>query len=177
MAKRRGQPIDGWLAIDKPAGLTSAAVVARVRKAFDAAKAGHAGTLDPIATGMLPIALGEATKTVAYVQDSRKTYEFTVRWGVATDTDDCAGAESGRSSVRPTPEAIRAALPALTAEEAQRLRHGQAVALFPVAQRNPQVAISQGSPVQALLADRLVAIAEVGPGMLQPVRVINAPQT
>lgn len=310
MAKRRGRPLDGWIAVDKPAGLTSAQAVARVRRALAADKAGHAGTLDPLATGVLPIALGEATKTMAFAQDSRKVYAFTVRWGVATTTDDRAGTESATSPVRPTPAAIAAALPAfigeimqvppdysavkvggqrayalarahqpvalaarpviveafemiefidtetarfrvacgkgtyvralvrdlaralgtvahitalrrtrcgvfdeqgaipleklealghsapasayllpirtvlddipalaLTAEEAQRLRHGQAVALFPVAQRNPQVALTQGTPVQALLADELVAIAEVGPGMLKPARVIASPRT
>ncbi|MDX2221874.1 MAG: tRNA pseudouridine(55) synthase TruB [Rhodospirillaceae bacterium] len=310
MAKRRGRPLDGWIALDKPDDLTSAQAVARVRKALDADKAGHAGTLDPLATGVLPIALGEATKTMAFAQDSRKVYDFTVRWGIATTTDDREGTESGTSPVRPPAAAIAAALPAftgqimqvppdysaikvggqraydlardqqpvhltarpviveafemiefidtetarfrvacgkgtyvralvrdlaralgtlghitalrrtqcgvftessaipleklealghsapasayllpirtvlddipalaLTPEEAQRLRHGQAVALFPVAQRNPQVALTQGVPVQALLADELVAIAEVGPGMLKPVRVIASPRT
>jgi tRNA pseudouridine55 synthase len=310
MAKRRGRPLDGWIAVDKPEGLTSAQAVARVRRALDADKAGHAGTLDPLATGVLPVALGEATKTMAFAQAGRKVYAFTVRWGVATATDDRAGAESATSPVRPTAAAIAAVLPAfageimqvppdysavkvagqraydlarahqpvslaarpvwveafdlieiidadtarfrvacgkgtyvralvrdlaqalgtvahitalrrtrcgvfdeaaaipleklealghsapasayllpirtvlddipalaLTPEEAQRLRHGQAIALFPVAQRNPQVALTQGGPVQALLADELVAIAEVGPGLLKPVRVIASPRT
>lgn len=111
MGKRRGQPIHGWIAIDKPEGLSSAAVVARVRRFLDAAKAGHAGTLDPLATGIIPIALGEATKTVSFAMDGHKTYEFTAVWGVATDTDDREGKTTTTSDVRPTREAILAALP------------------------------------------------------------------
>jgi tRNA pseudouridine55 synthase len=305
MGKRRGQPIHGWIVIDKPEGLSSAAVVARVRRQLNAAKAGHAGTLDPLATGVIPIALGEATKTVAFAMDGDKTYEFTAVWGAATDTDDREGRVIATSAVRPTREAIAAALPrfvgdlaqvppaysavkvggerayalardgaevalkprhvkvysfdlideippdqarfrvrcgkgtyvralvrdlaralgtfghigalrrtacgpfddsaaisldkwealghspaalahlrpvrtvlddipalALTPEEAHRLRHGQSLALFPLAQRNPQAKLTQGAPVQAVLGDELVALAEVGTGMLRPVRVI-----
>jgi len=109
--KRRGRSIHGWLAVDKPAGMTSAAVVSAVRRATDAAKAGHGGTLDPLATGVLPIALGEATKTVAYVLDGDKVYQFTVRWGEARDTDDAEGEVVATSAVRPTEEDIRAVLP------------------------------------------------------------------
>ena len=112
--KRRGIPIHGWLAIDKPAGLTSAAGVGKVRALTGAAKVGHGGTLDPLATGVLPIALGEATKTVSYVMDCAKTYEFTVRWGEARATDDAEGAVVARSDVRPSGEAIANALPGLT---------------------------------------------------------------
>lgn len=306
MGKRRGQPVHGWLNIDKPEGLTSAAVVARVRKLLNAAKAGHAGTLDPLATGVIPIALGEATKTVSFAMDGDKTYEFAAVWGAATDTDDREGKVIATSDVRPTREAIKAALPrfvgditqippifsaikvdgeraydlarggeavdlkprqvfvysfdlieengsendrfrvhcgkgtyiralirdlakslgtvahigalrrtkcgvfsdsdaisldkwealghspaalaylrpvrtvlddipalALTPQEAHRLRHGQSLALFPVAQRNPQAKLAQGIPVQAVLGDELVAIAEVGNGMLKPVRVMS----
>ena len=305
MGKRRGQPIHGWIAIDKPEGLSSAAVVARVRRHLNAAKAGHAGTLDPLATGIIPIALGEATKTVAFAMDGRKTYEFTAVWGVATDTDDREGKTTTTSDVRPTREAILAALPrfvgeidqvppiysaikvdgerayalaregesfvlksrkitvysfdlisengsetaffkvhcgkgtyirslvrdlaqalgtvghigtlrrtscgvfnesaaisldkwealghspaalaylrpvrtvlddipalALTPQEAHRLRHGQSLALFPLAQRNPQAQLAQGIPVQAVLGETLVALAEVGNGMLLPSRVM-----
>ncbi|MDH3921137.1 MAG: tRNA pseudouridine(55) synthase TruB, partial [Rhodospirillales bacterium] len=89
--KRRGKTVNGWIVIDKPAGLTSTQVVGRVRRTLDAKKAGHGGTLDPLATGLLPIALGEATKTVAYVMDGMKTYRFTLRWGQATSTDDAEG--------------------------------------------------------------------------------------
>ncbi len=109
--KRRGQPIHGWIVIDKPQGMTSARVVARVRAITDAAKAGHAGTLDPLATGVLPIALGEATKTVAWVMDGSKAYRFMVRWGEARDTDDTEGIVTETSEVRPSEAEIRAALP------------------------------------------------------------------
>ena len=89
--KRKGRDISGWLVVDKPAGPTSTAVVNKVRWALDAKKAGHAGTLDPEATGVLAVALGEATKTVPYITDALKAYEFTVRLGVATNTDDAEG--------------------------------------------------------------------------------------
>ena len=109
--KRRGLPIHGWLAIDKPLGLTSTAVVAQVRRLTGAAKAGHGGTLDPLATGILPIALGEATKTVSYVMDGSKTYRWRVSWGEARSTDDAEGEVVATSDVRPTREQIEAALP------------------------------------------------------------------
>ncbi|MEE4348320.1 MAG: tRNA pseudouridine(55) synthase TruB, partial [Paracoccaceae bacterium] len=86
--KRKGRDISGWLVVDKPAGLTSTAVVNKVRWALDANKAGHAGTLDPEATGVLAVALGEATKTVPYITDALKAYRFTIRLGQATNTDD-----------------------------------------------------------------------------------------
>jgi len=114
--KRRGRPIHGWVSIDKPAGMTSAQVVARVRALVDAAKAGHGGTLDPLATGVLPIALGEATKTVGWVMDGPKAYRFTVRWGEARATDDSEGAVTETSAVRPTDDAIRAVLPRFTGD-------------------------------------------------------------
>ena len=109
--KPRGRPLDGWLIIDKPPGLTSTDVVNRVRRAFDAQKAGHGGTLDPLATGVLPIAFGAATKTVPYVMDGTKLYRFTLRFGEARDTDDADGKVTATSPVRPTDEQIRAALP------------------------------------------------------------------
>ncbi|WP_337875174.1 tRNA pseudouridine(55) synthase TruB [Elioraea sp.] len=109
---RRGRKIDGWLVIDKPAGLTSTDVVNRLKRAFQAQKVGHGGTLDPLATGVLPIAFGAATKTVPYVMDGAKEYRFTLRFGEARDTDDADGAVTATSDVRPTDEAIRAALPA-----------------------------------------------------------------
>ncbi len=108
--RRRGRPLSGWLVIDKPAGLTSAAVVARVRHIIDAAKAGHAGSLDPIATGVLPVALGEATKTVAYAMAGRKAYRFTIRWGEARTTDDVEGEVTALSEARPTEAEIQGAL-------------------------------------------------------------------
>jgi tRNA pseudouridine55 synthase len=306
MGKRKGEPVHGWLNIDKPEGITSAAVVARVRKLLNAAKAGHAGTLDPLATGVIPICLGEATKTMSFAMDGDKTYTFTAVWGEATDTDDREGKVIATSNVRPTRDQIIAALPrfvgdidqvppvysaikvdgeraydlardgekvelkprkisvysfdlleksgsgidtfqvhcgkgtyiralirdlaqvlgtvahigtlrrtscgpfaentailldkwealghspaalahlkpvrtvlddipalALTDQEAHRLRHGQSLALFPLAQRNPQAKLTQGAPVQAVLGETLVAIAEVGTGMLRPVRVMS----
>ena len=113
MARRRkGLAIHGLLVIDKPQGLTSAAVVAKVRRASGAAKVGHGGTLDPLATGVLPLALGEATKTVSYVMDGTKAYSFMVAWGEARDTDDSQGAVTERSESRPSAAAVAAALPA-----------------------------------------------------------------
>ncbi len=109
--RRRGLRIDGWLVIDKPRGLTSTAVVERVKRLTRAEKVGHGGTLDPIATGVLPVALGEATKTVQYVMEAPKRYRFTVRFGIATDTDDAEGRPVAASDRRPTDEEIRALLP------------------------------------------------------------------
>lgn len=108
--KRKGRDISGWLVVDKPAGLTSTAVVNKVRWALDAKKAGHAGTLDPEATGVLAVALGEATKTVPYITDALKAYTFTVRLGQATNTDDAEGEVIAQSDARPTDEQIKEAL-------------------------------------------------------------------
>ncbi len=114
--KRKGRDISGWLVIDKPAGPTSTAVVNKVRWAMNAQKAGHAGTLDPAATGVLAIALGEATKTVPFVTDALKAYVFTVRLGQATNTDDAEGEVIAQSDVRPTDEQIKEALNAFVGE-------------------------------------------------------------
>jgi len=111
VGRRKGQKVDGWVIVDKPSGPTSTQVVGKVRRIFDAQKAGHGGTLDPLATGILPIALGEATKTVPYVMDGRKTYRFTIRWGEARNTDDTEGKVTATSAVRPTAAAIDAAVP------------------------------------------------------------------
>ena len=112
MARRKkGRDISGWLVVDKPAGITSTAVVNKVRWAFDAKKAGHAGTLDPDATGVLAVALGEATKTVPYITDALKAYVFTVRLGQATNTDDAEGEVIAQSDMRPSEAEITAALP------------------------------------------------------------------
>ncbi|MFY9212786.1 MAG: tRNA pseudouridine(55) synthase TruB [Aestuariivita sp.] len=107
---RKGRDISGWLVVDKPAGLTSTAVVNKVRWALQAKKAGHAGTLDPEATGVLAIALGEATKTVPYITDALKAYSFIVRLGQATNTDDTEGEVIASSDIRPTDEQIKQAL-------------------------------------------------------------------
>ncbi|HRO32379.1 MAG TPA: tRNA pseudouridine(55) synthase TruB [Brevundimonas sp.] len=114
--RKSGQAIHGWVCLDKPVGMGSTEAVTRVRRLFDANKAGHAGTLDPLADGILPIALGEATKTVPFMMEARKAYRFTLNWGVSTDSVDREGREIARSDVRPTPEAVRAALPAFVGE-------------------------------------------------------------
>ena len=120
MARRRkGQAVSGWLILDKPEGLTSTRAVGRVRWLYDACKAGHAGTLDPLATGILPIAFGEATKTVPFAVDGAKVYRFTVRFGVETDTDDSEGKAVETSEHRPASEEIEAALPQFTGDISQ----------------------------------------------------------
>ena len=105
--KRKGRDVSGWLCLDKAIGQTSTAAVGSVKRLFDAAKVGHAGTLDPLASGILPIAFGDATKTVPFVQDSRKLYRFTVRWGAETDTDDSDGKVVATSDLRPGPRRDR----------------------------------------------------------------------
>ncbi|PTE23582.1 tRNA pseudouridine(55) synthase TruB [Cereibacter changlensis JA139] len=114
--KRKGRAVSGWLVVDKPAGITSTAVVNKVRWAFDAQKAGHAGTLDPDATGVLAVALGEATKTVPYITDALKCYRFLVRLGVSTRTDDAEGEVIATSDLRPADDEIAAALAAFRGE-------------------------------------------------------------
>ena len=116
MARRKGRAVSGWLIVDKPAGVGSTDVVGKVRWALDARKAGHAGTLDPDATGLLAVALGEATKTVPYLTEALKAYDFTVNWGAETSTDDAAGAVLRRSDARPSAAAIEAALGAFRGE-------------------------------------------------------------
>ncbi|MGH6834388.1 MAG: tRNA pseudouridine(55) synthase TruB [Methylocella sp.] len=103
--------VHGWVVLDKPAGMTSTQAVTRLKHIFNAKKAGHAGTLDPLATGVLPVAFGEATKTVPFVQDGEKAYRFTVRWGTETDTDDADGRVAEQSDARPAADAILAQLP------------------------------------------------------------------
>ena len=108
MRRKKGDKVDGWLILDKPAGITSTQAVNLVKRLFNAQKAGHAGTLDPLASGILPIALGEATKTVPYVMDGRKTYLFTLKFGEARATDDAEGDVVQTSDKRPTDEIGRA---------------------------------------------------------------------
>lgn len=110
--KPKGRPMDGWLIVDKPSGIGSTDVVNKLKRAFNAQKVGHGGTLDPLATGVLPIAFGAATKMVPYVMDGTKTYRFTLKFGEARDTDDAEGQVIETSEARPTDEQIRAALPA-----------------------------------------------------------------
>jgi len=109
--KSSRKDVNGWVVLDKPVGMTSTHAVSRLKRIFNAKKAGHAGTLDPLASGILPVAFGEATKTVPFVQDGEKAYRFTVRWGVETDTDDADGAVTAQSDARPSESDIRALLP------------------------------------------------------------------
>jgi tRNA pseudouridine55 synthase len=112
--KKKGRPVSGWLVFDKPVGMGSTEAVSKIKWLFQAEKAGHAGTLDPLASGMLPIALGEATKTVPYVQDGAKVYRFTVAWGEERSTDDLEGPVTKTSDKRPGEAEIRALLPNYT---------------------------------------------------------------
>ncbi|MEQ1770061.1 MAG: tRNA pseudouridine(55) synthase TruB [Devosia sp.] len=114
------RPVTGWLVLDKPAGMSSAQAVGKVRWLYGAAKAGHAGTLDPLATGILPIAFGEATKTIPFIEDGRKRYRFSLVWGSATTTDDTEGETVATSSHRPDEAELRAILPRFTGSILQR---------------------------------------------------------
>lgn len=114
--RKKGDKVSGWICLDKPYEITSTQAVGRVRRVFNAQKAGHAGTLDPLATGILPIALGEATKTVSFLVDSDKTYRFTLRWGITTDSYDREGQVTARSDVRPTRAEVEAVLPQFVGE-------------------------------------------------------------
>ena len=116
MARKKGREVNGWLIVDKPAGVTSTSVVAKVRWALDAKKAGHAGTLDPDATGVLAVALGEATKTVPVITDALKCYDFVVNWGSETATDDASGDVVKTADARPTRAQVQDALAAFTGE-------------------------------------------------------------
>jgi tRNA pseudouridine55 synthase len=116
MAKRKGEPVHGWLVLDKPLGMTSTKALAIARRLLNASKAGHAGTLDPLASGVLPLAFGEATKTVPYLVDARKAYRFTVKWGAETSTDDSEGPVTRESAARPTEDEIVRALPAFVGQ-------------------------------------------------------------
>ncbi|WP_406852615.1 tRNA pseudouridine(55) synthase TruB [Brevundimonas sp. BH3] len=117
MARRKkGDIVNGWVCLDKPYEMGSTEAVTKVRRLFNAQKAGHAGTLDPLASGILPIALGEATKTVPFMMEAQKIYRFVIHWGISTDSIDREGAVIGRSDVRPTPEQVKAALPQFVGE-------------------------------------------------------------
>ena len=174
--KRDKRDVHGWVVLDKPVGMTSTHAVSVVKRLFSAKRCGHAGTLDPLASGALPIAMGEATKTVPFVMDGRKLYRFTVRWGEERDTDDAEGRVVAQSDVRPTPEAVRAALPAyigtiqqvpprysaikIEGERAYNLaRDGEVVEL----QARP-VDIARLELIEAPDADHAVLEAECGKG-------------
>ena len=118
--RRTKAEVNGWLILDKPVGMTSTQAVSRLKHLFNAKKAGHAGTLDPLASGLLPIAFGEATKTVPFVQDGAKSYRFRIRWGVKTDSDDTEGAVVETSDLRPTRAEIEALLPSFEGTIMQR---------------------------------------------------------
>ena len=123
MARRKkGKAVHGWLVLDKPAGMTSTQAVGAVRRLSMRSKAGHAGTLDPLATGILPIALGEATKTVPYAVDGEKAYRFTVRWGAETDTDDAEGETVATSDAAPGARGHRGAAAAASPARSSRRR-------------------------------------------------------
>jgi len=109
--RRKGNPIHGWLVLDKPLGLSSNQALGKARRLFNAAKAGHGGTLDPLASGVLPVAFGEATKLVSYAMDGSKTYAFDITWGAQTSTDDAEGETVAESDLRPTADAIEQVLP------------------------------------------------------------------
>jgi len=112
--KRKGEPVHGWVVVDKPVGMTSTQVVGFVKRIFEAQKAGHAGTLDPMASGVLAVALGEATKTVPFAMEAEKTYEFTARWGEGRDSDDAEGRIVETSEIRPSRQDIERLLPRFT---------------------------------------------------------------
>src|SRR5688572_27294420 len=114
--RKKGQVINGWINLDKPAGISSTQALGKVRWLLDAQKAGHGGTLDPLATGILPIALGEATKTIPYCQDQLKSYSFTVIWGEERATDDAEGEVTALSDVRPAAAEIEKILPLFTGD-------------------------------------------------------------
>ncbi len=117
--KREKRDINGWLVLDKPVGMTSTHAVSVAKRLYSARRAGHAGTLDPLASGLLPIALGEATKTVPFVMDGRKVYQFTVRWGEERDTDDAEGRVTESSAARPTAADVRTLIPGFSGTIAQ----------------------------------------------------------
>src|SRR5215469_14432312 len=114
LGKKPKLPIHGWLVLDKPIGLTSTQALGKARRCMNGKKVGHGGTLDPLATGILPLAFGEATKLIPYVMDGDKEYEFTIQWGEARDTDDAEGKITATSDIRPVESEIKNALPAFT---------------------------------------------------------------
>jgi tRNA pseudouridine55 synthase len=161
---RKGQRVDGWLVLDKPAGISSAKAVAIARRLFEAAKVGHGGTLDPLATGILPIAFGEATKTVAWAMDGRKAYRVRARFGEARDTDDAEGAVIETSAIRPGVAALCDALPRFTGSIQQVPPDYSAIKVagqraYKLARADRPVAL-QPRPVEI---DRLALVDRSGP--------------
>jgi tRNA pseudouridine55 synthase len=176
MRRRKGRPVHGWVNLDKPVGPTSTQAIGRVRRLTGAARIGHAGTLDPLASGVLPIALGEATKTVPYIMDARKTYRFTVRWGEARSTDDAEGEIVSVSDHRPDAADIRAALPRFVGSIAQRPPEYSAIKIggeraYALARAGTmpemiprQVDIHRFALVETIDADHAVLEVETGKG-------------
>lgn len=162
MARRKkGNRINGWLILDKPVGMTSTQAVGKIRWLFNAQKAGHAGTLDPLATGILPIALGEATKTVPYAVDGAKSYQFTVCWGVETNTDDAEGEVVETSEKRPSIEEVEALLPQFTGDIMQRPPAFSAIKIdgnraYDLARAGETVELKE----RPVCIDRLVVVAQ-----------------
>jgi tRNA pseudouridine55 synthase len=173
---RKGLQVNGWLILDKPQGLNSTRAVSRVKHLFNAQKAGHAGTLDPLATGVLPIALGEATKTVPFVMDGSKSYRFTIVWGAETDTDDSDGSVTERCDRRPSRTEIEDVLPRFTGTISQLPPRYSALKVdgaraYDLARENEEfelqprdVTIDRLSLVEIPDSDRAVLEAECGKG-------------
>jgi tRNA pseudouridine55 synthase len=161
--KKRGNPVHGWLVLDKPAGMTSTAAVGAIKRLYNAQKAGHAGTLDPLATGLLPIALGEATKTVPYIVDAAKSYQFTMRWGVETDTDDGEGAVMRAGGRIPSDREIAEVLPEFTGEILQTPPRYSAIKVegeraYDLAREGAEVELA----ARPIVIDRLALVAARG---------------
>jgi len=163
MARRKkGNPVHGWIVLDKPAGITSTQALSVVKRLFNAQKAGHAGTLDPLATGILPLAFGEATKTVSFAVDGEKAYRFTVRWGAETATDDSEGEVTRTSDRRPTVADIEAILPRFVGEILQ----------VPPAYSAIKV---DGERAYDLARDGEVVELEARPVVIDRLRLVDAP--
>lgn len=160
--RKKGNPVHGWLVLDKSLGLTSTQALGTVKRLFEAQKAGHAGTLDPLATGVLPIAFGEATKTVSFAVDGEKAYRFTVRWGVETTTDDAEGEAVRTSPLRPTQSDIEALLPRFTGEIMQVPPSFSAIKI-------------EGNRAYDLARDGELVILEPRPVMIDALRLLDMP--
>lgn len=163
MARRRkGNPVHGWLVLDKPLGMTSTRAVGILKRLFFAQKVGHAGTLDPLATGILPIAFGEATKTVSFAVEGEKVYRFTVRWGAETETDDAEGAVVATGVGRPTVADIEALLPQFTGEVLQVPPRFSAIKV-------------DGERAYALARDGEEVVLEARPVVIDELRLVDVP--
>lgn len=163
MARRKkGNPVHGWLVLDKPLEMTSTRAVGILKRLYSAQKVGHAGTLDPLATGILPIAFGEATKTVPFAVDGEKVYRFAVRWGVETSTDDAEGQVTATSDARPTVADIEALLPQFTGE---------------IMQVPPQFSAIKvdGERAYALARDGEEVVLEARPVVIDELRLVEVP--